>query len=56
MPTLEERIEVLERALSAMSIEHIYDVRQLDERISALHQQLAEHLKLSCWRLSNYKR
>jgi hypothetical protein len=42
MPTLEERLEVLERALSAMKIEHIYDVRQLDERISALHQQLAE--------------
>ena len=45
MPTLEERLEVLERALSAMKIEHIYDVRQLDERISALHQQLAEQRK-----------
>jgi len=42
MPTLEERLEVLERALSAMKIEHIYDVRQLDERITALHRQLAE--------------
>ena len=42
MPTLEERIEVLERAQSAMGIEHLYDVRQLDERITALHRQLAE--------------
>jgi predicted RNase H-like nuclease (RuvC/YqgF family) len=42
MPTLEERLEVLERALSAMKIEHIYDVRQLDERVTALHRQLAE--------------
>lgn len=42
MPTLEERLEVLERALFAMKIEHIYDVRQLDERISAVHQLLAE--------------
>ena len=45
MPTLEERLEVLERAQSAMKIEQIYDVRQLDERISALHQQLAEQRK-----------
>jgi uncharacterized coiled-coil protein SlyX len=36
---------VLERAQSAMKIEQIYDVRQLDERISALHQQLAEQRK-----------
>ena len=42
MPTLEERLEVLERAQSAMKIEQIYDVRQLDERITALHRQLAE--------------
>lgn len=45
MPTLEERLEVLERAQSAMKIEQIYDVRQLDERISALHKQLAEQRK-----------
>ena len=45
MPTLEERLEILERAQSAMKIEHIYDVRQLDERISALHKQLAEQRK-----------
>jgi uncharacterized coiled-coil protein SlyX len=45
MPTLEERLEVLERAQSAMKIEQIYDVRQLDERITALHRQLAEQRK-----------
>jgi chromosome segregation ATPase len=45
MPTLEERLEVLERALAAMRLEQISDVRQLDERISALHQQLAEQRK-----------
>ena len=52
MPTLEERLEVLERALSAMKLEHIYDVRQLDERISALHEQIAEQRK----RLSEQER
>jgi predicted nucleic acid-binding Zn-ribbon protein len=45
MPTLEERLEALEHALSAMKSEHIYDVRQLDERISALHEQIAEQRK-----------
>jgi uncharacterized coiled-coil protein SlyX len=45
MPTLEERLEMLERALSAMKIEHIYDVRQLDQRITALHEQIAEQRK-----------
>ncbi len=45
MPTLEERLEVLERAQSVMKIEQIYDVRQLDERITALHRQLAEQRK-----------
>ena len=32
MPTLEERLEALERALSVMKIEQISDIRQLDER------------------------
>jgi predicted nucleic acid-binding Zn-ribbon protein len=45
MPALEERLEMLERALSAMKLEHIYDVRQLDERITALHEQIAEQRK-----------
>ncbi len=47
MPTLEERLEVLERAQSAMKIEQIYDVRQLDERITALHRQLAQSMLAS---------
>ncbi len=42
MPTLEERLEALERALSTIRAEQISDIRQLDERISALHQQVAE--------------
>jgi uncharacterized coiled-coil protein SlyX len=45
MPTLEERLEMLERALSAMKLEQIYDVRQLDQRITALHEQIAEQRK-----------
>ena len=42
MPTLEERLEALERALSTIRAEQISDIRQLDERISALHQQVAD--------------
>ncbi len=45
MPTLEERLEMLERAQSAMKLEQIYDVRQLDQRITALHEQIAEQRK-----------
>ena len=39
---IEERLEALECALSVMRIEQIANVRQLDERISILHQQVAE--------------
>jgi hypothetical protein len=39
MSTLEERLEVLERALFAMKIEHIYDVRQLAEQRQRLAEQ-----------------
>ena len=45
MPTLEERLASLERLASDMRSEHISDIRQLDERISVLQQQLAEHKK-----------
>jgi chromosome segregation ATPase len=42
MPTLEERLVALERALATMKGEQVADIQQLDERMSALHQQIAE--------------
>jgi predicted nucleic acid-binding Zn-ribbon protein len=45
MQTLEERLEALERALSTIKAEQIPDIRQLEERISVLQQQVAEQRK-----------
>jgi hypothetical protein len=46
MPTLEERLEVLEGALSLLRIERVPNVKQLEEqlneRINALQQEIAE--------------
>ena len=41
MPTLEERIAALERAQAVIESEQM-DTRQIEERISALQQQVAE--------------
>ena len=40
MPTLEEQLEALERVQSFMKLEQVSDTRHLNERMSALHQQL----------------
>ena len=45
MPTLEERLAILERLASDMRSEHISDIQQLYERISILQQQLVEQKK-----------
>jgi exonuclease VII large subunit len=42
MPTLEERLQELERALSVMRSEHILDIKQLSERVDILQQQIIE--------------
>jgi len=42
MPTLEERLQELESALSIMRSEHISDIAQLSERVDELQQQITE--------------
>ncbi len=42
MPTLEERLQELERALSVMKSEHISDITQLGERVDILQRQITE--------------
>ena len=42
MATLEERLQKLEHAQSVLRDEHISDIKQLNERIDALEQQIIE--------------
>ena len=48
MPTLEEQIAALEHAQSIMKSEQM-DTRQIDERITALQQQINEQKKDDLW-------
>ncbi len=42
MPTLEERIEAIQHAISIMQTEHTSDIKQLYDRVNALQQQVTE--------------
>ena len=42
MPTIEERIEAMQHAISIMQTEHTSDIKQLYDRVNALQQQVTE--------------
>ncbi len=44
MATLEERMAALEQAATTLRAEHVADIRQLEERLQALQQQIIAHL------------